>query len=312
MLPDCLKGAASGPRGSLFDRLSQSLDLDAQAALPLDVGDTHADVHRAVGLAGRALRASRSGLPVHASLCKLADGTGLLAVGSSSTGKSTLVTLLCHHGATFVSDDTVWLDDRVGTGFGAPIALRKGSPFYEKARALSDEPDEERLLVLPSDLGITSTRSAYVARVVFPKFGAGAAACGPLPPAVAFCLLVGASLRNNVRSDFESLAGLAATVPSAELSYSDNESCMEAVELACSMPTPPPVVISWIDSDELTGLSIDERVNGMRFDDDVALWSSANGRIVHIESWPAGASLADSPALDTLRSLAFLTPERAQ
>ena len=181
--------------------LTAQLSSDARVFLrpeSVDSSDFHASLHRHLGAISRTLRTARSGVPLHASACVLADGRGVLAAGNTEAGKSTLVALLgARSGATFVSDNTVWLEGTRVTSFGAPLAIRSTSPFAAQAQMTPYGAGADRVMVAAADLGIGSVSDhTNVAVLLFPSFGPGPASAEPVSAVEAFCRLVGSLLRS--------------------------------------------------------------------------------------------------------------------
>ena len=265
-------------------------------------------LHRCLGAAGRSLRLSRPDVPVHAAVCAMPAGGGVLAAGQSGSGKSTLVTLLgVRRGATFVTDDTAWIEGRVARGFGSPIAIRTESPFAELARALPYASGAGRLLVRPPDLGIAVAESSVIDVLLFPTFGDGLPRCRILTPSEAFTHLLMALLRPINDFDVRALANLAACCRAAAIRYADTDSCLAMAEQAFA--TKPPKVTSFglIHSEELAASGFQADIGGMRFDDAASIWNQRTGTVVCLDGWRRGETLARGEAFETLRTLGYMS-----
>lgn len=307
MLPDLTVDCGSVfPATTIHDMLA-NLAGDARVLVGDRVPAGHHQLHELLGSIGRRLRSSRAGVPVHAGLCTL-EGTGVFAVGATGSGKSTLITLLGRRGATFVSDDTVWVHDRTGEGFGAPLSIRRASPFHAEARALPYADDGDRLIVRPTDLGVSSrAESATIDLLVFPTYSVGDASCEAISPAAAFCRLVAAALRPCSPADYATMATLAADCAAATITYPDSDESLAMLERARRLSPPAGVQAVAIDRGSLDEMGFGANAAAMRFGDEVAVWSAATGQIVHIDGVPANGDLEGTLAFEQLRSLGFVT-----
>ncbi len=291
-------------------RLTAGLSADARPLLrrsSVDPTDFHASLHRHLGAIGRTLRSTRPGVPVHAALCVLTDGRGVLAAGDTGTGKSTLVGLLgTRAGATFVSDDTVWLEGRRATGFGAPLAIRSSSPFASQARTTPFAAGADRVMAAAADLGIEAVQDhATIDLVLFPSFEPGGPSCRPMPAVEGFCRLVGSLLRSCSDDELLVLARLAAQCPSTAIGYHDEASCLSMCEEAFASASAP-TRCAPVPSEELIASGFLPDVRAIRLGDDVAAWSPTNRQIVAVHGWPAGTSLPEGAGGKGLAVLGFV------
>ncbi len=294
------------PATAIQDVLVDLAD-DARVFVADRVPATHHELHELLGSIGRHLRTSRAGVPVHAGLCTL-EGAGVLAVGATGSGKSTLITLLGRRGATFVSDDTVWVHGRTGEGFGAPLSIRRASPFHAEARALPYADDGDRLIVRPADLGVLDrAESATIDLLVFPTYSVGDASYGAISPAAAFCRLVAAALRPCSTADYSTIAELATDCSAATIMYPNSDESLAMLDRAHRLSRPAEVKAMAIDRGVLDEMGFGPNVSAMRFGDEVAVWSAVTGQIVHIDGLPANGDLEGTPAFEQLWSLGFVT-----
>lgn len=296
---------------AIIGLLSESLSDDASEVLRLTTVDedtVHEVLHRRIGAAGRALRSSRLGVPIHAAVCAMPAGGGVLASGHSGFGKSTLVTLLClRRGATFVSDDTIWLEGVVARGFGAPLTVRPESPFAEMARALPYASGSGRLLVRPLDFGIAVAESSIVDILLFPAFGDAPACCRILTPTEAFARLVMSLLRPINEADVLTLAYLAASCRAAAIQYADSDSCLAVADQAFAINSSEVTSFELIHSEELAASGFQADIGGMRFDDAASIWNQRTGTVVCLDGWRRGETLARGEAFETLRTLGYIS-----
>ena len=292
-------------------RLYSSLSEDARDALsersvpPVSAGGTiHDDVRHELARVDRLLRERRSGVPFHAAACRLAGGRGLMLPGHSRSGKSTLTLALgLQERAHVVSDDTVWLDEEgVARGYGRPLTVREGSPFWGPASSLY-EPGSYRahVLVLPEDLGAEPMLpSVRVDVILFPTYRPGGSTLRQLSPVASLCRLLASVLRP---VDATELAGVARVVCSAASVAVGYSSLVESLELCRrSLDVPPsagaaPSVLSEAELGDLAG-----EVIGVRVGDGAALLNRRLGEVAHLESWPEGSELS-VPSWSGLKSL---------
>ena len=233
---------------------------------------------------------------MHASAVRL-EGSGLLAVGRTGTGKSTLaVGLSVDARASLVSDDTVWLErDRVA-GFGAPVTLRPGNPYWDVAAALWYGGDAERLVVRVEDLGGSIEPGPMPVDVIaFPRFTAGSpASTVQLRPSTAIVELMGAVTGRVDAGPVEHLAELAGRVPAVYLTYPDaataHNLCREAVSQRAEHA---PVEHEHVDVDLLARAGLNRHARGIRFGEFVVLWSARTGKAVELAGW-TGESLTST------------------
>jgi hypothetical protein len=311
------------PVGAPVDRVIEHLLADladdaravheAQGDLPRR-GDApparlHDAVHARLGAIGRSLRDTRSGVPIHAAACIVADGRGLILPGHTRSGKSTTAAALgTAWQAILTSDDTIWLDGSRATSIGAPLAVRPESPFRTQARALWHADDSSRLLVRTTDIGAPPMRTSGPVDVLgFLSYSPmGEAGRRVVPPVEAFCRLTTALLRTCSDEELVDLARLAARCPASALAYTDVESSLRlCAELLETSPKTLTTEVSMLDADQLRTAGCRPGVSGMRFDEDVALWSRSRGQIAYVSGW-AGGALCHTPAWDDLLSLGLV------
>ncbi len=243
-----------------------------------------------------------------------ADGRGVLAAGNTGSGKSTLVALLgARSGATFVSDDTVWLEGRTVTSFGAPLAIRSTSPFAAQAQMTPYGAGADRVMVAAADLGIESVSDETTVDVLlFPSFGPGPASSEPVSAVEAFCRLVGSLLRSCSDDELLTVARLAARCRATAISYHDEATCLAmCAEAFAHGAIETPVPCAPVPGDELTASGFGPDVRAIRLGDDVAAWSPGRRQIVAVQDWPAGTPLPTGEALEQLRGLGFVSPRTA-
>jgi hypothetical protein len=267
----------------------------------------HDIVHARLSGVSRSLGATKPGLPVHAGACVLAGGPGVLIAGPTGSGKSSLSALLATEwGATLVSDDTVWLGASGAEGIGAPVALRPGSPLWDRARALWHADDSARLLARSVDLEAPPVALAGpVDRVLFPTHRQDTSQLTPLPAAEVFGRLAGSVLRRCSEGDLVFLAELVGRCPAAAIAYPDAETSLRLSAAWLEATTVPRVEVQILDVDVLREAGLGVEVRGARFDDDVVLWRPALGRLLHLRGW-LGGSLCNTPAWEELAASSFV------
>ena len=263
---------------------------------------------------GETLCGSLPGIPVHAAACVLGDGRGVLIPANTHSGKSTLVaSMLARWGARFIADDRIWLNDGVASGFGAPIAVRAGSPFWAHAQALWPNDDSERLLLRPVDLGAPAwVREGTIDRLVFPRFEQGARGFMRLGAPEAFCRMVGSLFRKCSPTELLALATLATRCPAVSITYGDVDTSLQLLGQFLQSPEavpaeaePAEAVPELLDPLELQEGEFASNIEGIRFGAHVVVWNGAMGQLVSLGSW-SGGPLADGAAHDQLRELGFL------
>ncbi|MBA2282228.1 MAG: hypothetical protein H0W25_13510 [Acidimicrobiia bacterium] len=268
----------------------------------------HDTVHARLSGVNRSLRTTKGGLPVHAGACLLPGGPGFLVAGRTGSGKSSLSALLATvWGATLVSDDTVWLGAAGAAGIGAPLALRPGSPLWERARALWHADDSARLLARTVDLEAPPVAlAARVDRLLFPTYQPGTAQLACLPAAEAFGRLAGSVLRRCGERDMMDLAEVVGRCPAAAIAYPDAEASLRLIsEWLEATPAAVPVEVQHLDTSMLRAAGLGLEVRGVRFDDDVVLWRPQLGRMLHLRGW-LGGSLCHTPAWEELAASGFV------
>lgn len=246
---------------------------------------------------------------VHAGVVSLGPDDGVLVLGSTGAGKSTLTALIAErlHGA-IATDDSAWIDGRSARGFGAPLAIREGSPLYERACSASATTAEPRMLALPGDLGIAYAEATAISRIVIAGFGSSGEPCVALSPSMVFAHLLGSLLQTADAIATDALLDLAASVPGHRLAYDDADSSMAAVEIA--LATTGEFVGSWqrVSRDELDASAFGTSIEAARFGDDAALWHRATGQVVCLDGWPVSAPVPSQLRVQ-LNSLGFMAQE---
>lgn len=294
----------------LADLANEARDVWASTAPPEPsrrLRGLHDTVHARLSGVSRSLRSTKAGLPVHAGACLLDGGPGVLIAGPTGSGKSSLSALLATEWeATLVSDDTVWLGASGAEGIGAPVALRPGSPLWDRARALWHADDSTRLLARTVDLGAPPVALAGpVDRVLFPTHRQETSQLTPLPAAEAFGRLAGSVLRLCSEGDLVLLAELVGRCPAAAIAYPDGETSLRLSAAWLEATTEPRVEVQILDVDVLREAGLGVEVRGVRFDDDVVLWRPALGRLLHLRGW-LGGSLCNTPAWEELAASGFV------
>ena len=310
---------SSGPRACsdrALDHLLADLSADAQIEWQAVAargggrrpGGLHEWLHGRLGAVGRRLRQSRPGAPLHAGGCRLPDGRGLLVVGRTRSGKSTLSVLLgVRLGANVFSDDMVWVDGGSARGFGAPVTIRNDSPWWSRARTLWYADDGERMLARLPDLGAPAAPTSAVTAdvVVFPRLTEADAAVRELEPAETFCRLVDALRGPCTPDSMGNLAALAARCPATTLDAPDLATSERLLDAWTAATRSQRTSFEPVDAAELAAAGFGNDVGAFRFGDDVALWSSAAGKTVHIRGW-AGPLVVPPALTEQLGSLGLL------
>jgi hypothetical protein len=189
------------------------------------VGDALAPAVAAKFHAGQVrglLRHLQGELTLHAAAVAL-DGAGVLLVGDSGAGKSSLAAALCsHHGADFIADDIA------GIVLGPPRVVRLETHHWllPQSRAVLGLGTAEAAAKEPSTPARLAVEPARLVAIVLLDFDdrASAAALTPRTGRAVFAALNGAAIRFVVDEpgvalhDFDQIASLAAEVPSFRLS----------------------------------------------------------------------------------------------
>ena len=246
-------------------------------------------------------RRGDSGVPVHAAACSL-DSCGILVVGHSGFGKSTLVTALSVHSrARIVSDDTVWITNAVARDIAAPIAVRRTSPFWEQASALwYADAESERLMVLPEDLGAPALVPAVdVTHVILPRFGTTESRT--IGPAEGYCHLVTGLRRPCTTAEYLEMAALMAASAVAIVGYRDIEESLRGVQLVIDERPRRHSAPTLLQPPDLDKASILDDVVSIKFESEVVFVRPSTGRIAWIRNWPDGT--LPQPVLAELNSL---------
>lgn len=311
-------GLTDDQRVAITEHLLADLTVDARTLWdaappepteqPLPGRGLHDAIHARLGAVTRTLRRTKSGLPLHAASCVLPDGRGVLIAGPTGSGKSTLGVMLgVEHGATLVSDDTVWLTDRRASSIGTPVALRPGSPLWAEARGLWYADGSTRLLARAIDLGVPSTQlSGSLDLLLLPTFDPARSGLRVITAAEAFCHLAGSLLRECSALELDSVARLAARLPAASLSYPDVPTSLELCTRFFEGPVEgTPGQPSRLSADEVQQAGLCRDVEGVRFGDEVVLWRSPAGQLAYVRGW-AGGSLWHTPAEEALAAMGFL------
>lgn len=229
--------------------------------------------------------------------------------GATGAGKSTLVTTMCLLlPAEFISDDTVWLSGGYAEGMGAPISVRRGSPWYSIASGLPYGGDLDRILVNPADLGVGfqhGTRA--VSHLLFPTYRPyEPSLAAELTPAASFCRLVSSAFRVSRSDEYDELAAVAASARSMSLTYPDSGSSIKLVRRALAMNPLDALIPSRVEPDEMTCEGFGPDTGAIRFGDECAIWNKATGQIAHVAAWPAGRPLRGEVAWTQLESMGFV------
>lgn len=310
-----------GSARSIVEHLSQHVHDSLRSRLPSLSGDLadaelHDWLHRRVSGAVRSLRTERPGIPLHAAVCRLADGRGLLISGYTGAGKSTLaLSLGIRRGASIVSDDTAWLVEGVATSVCAPVAVRSTSPWWPDVQRLWYARPVERVMIRPDDLGAPLMAGATpVDLVLFVGLGE-APAVRPVPASAAFCRMMEAVMRPCDDLELVELASFVSARPAYEITYRTVDESLDvvdaALELAVECPThaSAPVLVP---RDELVDQGVRDGVCGVRFaGGDVALVGRAVGRTVLLQGWHEGTELGDD-ALAALAAVGLAQPQAAR
>ena len=159
------------------------------------------------------------------------DGQGVLLLGSSNSGKSTLAGWLsAHHHVDYLTDEVAAIDtDGHVAPFPRPLGVREDSPLAalappESAETAAGFLPHERL-VPASDLGAQpSAASAAIELLVFPRFEPAAVlAVNAVDHAEAFERVAALTpgLTSHGRVVFEQLSRMVEAAPAIAVSYGD-------------------------------------------------------------------------------------------
>ena len=281
-----LVGGLSPPASKLWDSGFDSFE-------PTPIWGLHDEIHARLGPLVRELCSSAPGIAMHAGACGLGRGRGLLLPGGSKAGKSTLVTALAiHREAHVVGDDVVLVGANGVEGIGAPLAIRRNSPFWPCARDLWFADDSERVLVRPEDLGCAEmSYSTTIDVVVFPQMTPDSVGLEALSAPATFCRLMGSLMRKVTALEVLVVARMATDCPGYSMTYSDVQTSLRLCDEALA-DTMQPIDLKpgLLEPPELEGLSDD--VVGIRFGDDVVLLIPSSREVVHLREWEPGHVLS--------------------
>jgi hypothetical protein len=269
---------------------------------------THEWLHARLGAFNRSLRSTEPGVAIHAGVCELAEQHGVLVVGETGSGKSTLVTALAaRQAALVVSDDTVWLHGKDATGIGGPVTIRSGSPLYPSLRDLWYFEEGDRMMALPSDLGAPPTTDrARIDSIVFPQ-GIAAESVRELSPSETLCRLLESIRVTCSAKDLLELAHLASSCRSATMTYPDLESSLRLVADFLGVDQPEILEPNLVRADAMTSSGFTEDVVAVRFEDEVVIWGELAGKAIHLKGWrsdnvlPAGEARGQLTALGLMK-----------
>lgn len=198
-------------------------------------------------LSRMALDGSTLAANLHGAALTTPGGTGIVLVGRSRSGKTSLTAELAARGHTYLTDEMVGIDLDRGTlrGFPRPLSVRSENASRLAARLGpgASIPAGPRPLVPAEALGARTARASPPGRLVFlrhaadPPRLAGLAAAEALELLVANCM----DIADEPTLAFTALAWLAATSASARLAFHDPVAGADTVERFVATAPPPDV-----------------------------------------------------------------------
>jgi hypothetical protein len=171
---------------------------------------------------------------IHAACVAGPLGGGVLLVGGTGAGKSTLAAACVTAGFSYLSDELAAVDRR--TGLVTP---------YAKPLGLGNE-----RLVPASALGIVSGSPATPTALLFPRYGPGLElGMARLDPSWTLVALAAHATNLQVLGGrgLAWLAGLAVACPAFQLTHADAETAVTAIERAVGGPGRPPTPAPLLD-----------------------------------------------------------------
>ena len=163
---------------------------------------------------------------------------GLVFVGASGAGKSTMAARLVRDGWCLLNDEQVRVDSqrRKVVGFPRPIAITPEGREVVSSLGVVDSPPPPALrtwLVRPESLGSRWTSEAITTAIYDLQRRPGPVQVGVVPPEIAFEILCQNSLdlMANIPAGLGALSWLAASVPLARLRYDEGEDAVRTLNL---------------------------------------------------------------------------------
>jgi hypothetical protein len=184
------------------------------------------------------------------------NGRGLLLVGRYGRGKSTLVTMLCHRGWHYLSDDVTPIDLQAGRAHPFPLTPIVREPVAEELP--QERMGELRRWRVSLPRTSFARESVPVAGIVIPAFrtGAGVALRSFSPAALALDMVrEGLNREDHGAQSVATFARLVSDVPVVALDFSDPAAAVDLIEsqlrshplwrdgfdtVTASDPEPPP------------------------------------------------------------------------
>jgi hypothetical protein len=182
---------------------------------------------------------------LHGAALTTPGGTGVVLVGRSRSGKTSLSAELAARGHTYLTDEMVGIDLDTGTlrAFPRPLSMRAENLERITAKLVAGErtPSGSRPLVPAEALGARTARESPAGTIVFLGHGSDPPRLAGVPAAEALELLVAncMDIAGRPTPAFTALAWLAATSTSAGLTFHDPVAGADAVETFVASARPP-------------------------------------------------------------------------
>ena len=196
-------------------------------------------------LSRMALDESTVAANLHGAALTTQRGTGIVLVGRSRSGKTSLTAELAARGHTYLTDEMVGIDLATGIlrAFPRPLSMRSENLERITAKLVAGErtPTGSRPLVPAEALGARIARQSPAGAIVFLDHGSDPPRLAGLPGAEALELLVAncMDIADEPTLAFTALAWLAATSASARLTFHDPVAGADAVEAFVASARPP-------------------------------------------------------------------------
>lgn len=192
------------------------------------------------------------GLHLHAG-CVDDAGRGILLVGESGAGKSTMVAHLLASGASLVNDEQVRVDAdaQLLSGFRRPLVLDpEGHRIVERLTSARPPHPDSRWLISPTDLAAEWCDDTPPALLVDLRRGVVPATVTPLPAGEMLELLFRHTLdlTSAVEPSLRALASLVSCVPAVSVEYEEAADVVEALRATARRPAVSPEAWTLLDS----------------------------------------------------------------
>ena len=182
---------------------------------------------------------------LHGAAVTTPHGTGIVLVGRSRSGKTSLAAELAARGHAYLTDEMVGVDLDTGAlrAFPRPLSMRAENLERITAKLVTGEPvpSGSRPLVPVEALGARTSRASRPGSLLFLSHGSDPPRVTKVTAAEALELLVAncMDIVDEPTRAFKALTWLAATGASARLSFHDPVVGADAIERFVELPAPP-------------------------------------------------------------------------